>query len=73
MEVHIITPHVFTVRTGPTTHEVMGRAAAINEAKTLSTSRRGPVVLERKDQRVEMDFRNGALHSYRYESNRRKR
>ena len=58
----------FTVTRGQEVVEVVGRTNAISEAKRISREQRGQVEVERVDGRVSMQFRDGDLVQYLYET-----
>ena len=54
------------------TIEMEGQANAATEAKTMSQRRGGRVTVERVDGRVQMQYRDGELISYHYETRDRR-
>jgi hypothetical protein len=60
------TKKTFNIVVGERTHELAGRAAAIDKARELSDRTWRKVQVTRADRRVEMTFRRGELSTYTF-------
>ena len=54
-----------------TVAEVDARMKAVDKAKEISSDAKGPVIVERSDGAVRMEFRHGEIYRYRFDTNRR--
>lgn len=64
--------HNFTITIGAETRVIEGRQEAVNTAKELSREYAGRVLVEREDGIVTMNFSNGQLDSFVYETRERR-
>lgn len=55
----------FVIDTGEVQHDCADRAEAVLIAKRLSRSARGPVMVQRTDGRLKMEFQNGKMTRFR--------
>ena len=55
----------FTIDTGEVQHDCPDRAEAVLLAKRLSRTARGPVMVQRGDGRLKMEFMNGKMTRFR--------
>ena len=67
------TTHTYEIHCGRDADAVHGRAAAVQRARSLSARTRRPVLIERSDGRVSMEFRRGSLQTYMLQTHGRRR
>jgi hypothetical protein len=66
------TSKLYTIFVGADATTIDGRIRAVSEAKEISRRTGRPIRVERTDGRVRMEFRRGALETYRYETRDRR-